>query len=216
MAKLTNYDGPSNEILAVADNYVNITSTADKTTHAALVTQIDGRDIIKAGNLFPSNDASAVGVVFHDVDVTDGPQVFPLLIKGFLNTAKLPVIPASAAKSALKDVQFLPIETITPELTAEQAEVAVGTDAGQFVGAVTLSTASFRDVATDLANWTISAGLTNMAAVSVMLSGDKLTAYITFEPSAAAVAGTVTAVPKAAAISTGVAPTTAVVVVTVA
>ena len=68
-------------------------------TYAGVVTE-DGRKIIKAGSIYPSNDASAVGIVFQDVDVTNGAKVEALMVAGHFYSDKLPVSPASAVVTA--------------------------------------------------------------------------------------------------------------------
>ena len=61
-----------------------------------------GRKIIKAGTVFPKNDASAEGVVFEDVDMTnDGKRPISVIIAGRVIEANLPVAVNEAAKTAL-------------------------------------------------------------------------------------------------------------------
>ena len=57
-------------VLVFPDHYVSVAHTFKK-DDAAAVTQ-DGRKIVKAGTLYPSNDSSAIGIVWADYDVTDG------------------------------------------------------------------------------------------------------------------------------------------------
>lgn len=62
----------------------------------------DGRKIIKAGTVFPANDASAEGVVFEDVDMTnDEKRPISVIIAGRVIEANLPVAIDESAKSAL-------------------------------------------------------------------------------------------------------------------
>lgn len=94
------------QILAFPDHYVSVARTFLKDDAAA--TTSDGRKIIKAGTIYPTNDAAAIGIVFNDVDVTDGDATGALLIHGFVKTAALPAQPQAAAKTALKQIEFLP------------------------------------------------------------------------------------------------------------
>ena len=94
------------QILVFPDHYVCVAHTFTKDDAAA--TAVDGRKIIKAGTVYPTNDASAKGIVFNDIDVTNGDVTGALLIHGFVKTAALPVAPAAAAKTALKQIEFLP------------------------------------------------------------------------------------------------------------
>ena len=74
----------------------------------AAATTVDGRKVIKAGTIYPTNDASAKGVVWADYDVTDGDVTGALIIHGFVKTAALPKAPAAEAKTALPMVAFMP------------------------------------------------------------------------------------------------------------
>lgn len=96
------------QILAFPDHYVCAAHTFLKDDTAAILQ--DGRKVIKAGTIYPKNDASAIGIVFNDMDVTDGDMTGAILIHGFIKTAALPAEPAEAAKTALKQVTFLPAE----------------------------------------------------------------------------------------------------------
>lgn len=60
-----------------------------------------GRKIVKAGTVYPANDATAIGIVFTDTDVTEGPQPGAVLIEAWILEGRLPVAPEAAAKTAL-------------------------------------------------------------------------------------------------------------------
>ena len=96
------------QILAFPDHYVCRAHTFLK-GDAAAITE-DGRKVIKAGTIYPTNDAKAIGVVFSDMDVTDGDMTGAILIHGFVKEAALPAVPAEEAKTALKQVTFLSAE----------------------------------------------------------------------------------------------------------
>lgn len=94
------------QILVFPDHYVCVAHTFEKDDAAAAT--VDGRKIIKAGTIYPANDATAIGIVFNDMDVTDGDATGAILVHGFVKTAALPAAPASAAKTALKMIEFMP------------------------------------------------------------------------------------------------------------
>lgn len=94
------------QILVFPDHYVCVAHTFEKDDAAAAT--VDGRKIIKAGTVYPTNDASAIGIVFSDMDVTDGDVTGAVLIHGFVKTAALPAAPAAEAKAALKMIEFMP------------------------------------------------------------------------------------------------------------
>lgn len=85
------------EILA-NDHYVAI--PYDCTALTALAQ--DG--VIKAGTMIPANDATAKGVLLHDVVLDENPNG-TIVIHGFIKKSKLPVEPAETV--ALSQVQFI-------------------------------------------------------------------------------------------------------------
>lgn len=97
------------QILAFPEPYVCVAHTFAKDDESA--TLVDGRKIIKAGTIYPKNDATAVGVVFNDYDVTDGDVSGAILIFGFVKTSALPAEPSVTAKPVLNMIKFLPVLT---------------------------------------------------------------------------------------------------------
>jgi hypothetical protein len=91
------------EILA-NDHYVAIPYTVPDT---GVVADANGKKTVPAGTVLPANDATAVGVLLHDTDVTYGAKTDAIVIHGFIKTAKLPVAPADTAKTALKQISFM-------------------------------------------------------------------------------------------------------------
>lgn len=65
-----------------------------------------GRKIVKAGTILPANDSTAEGILFTDVDVTEGPQPGALLVEGYVLEERLPVAPTADAKAALTKITF--------------------------------------------------------------------------------------------------------------
>ena len=63
-------------------------------------------DVIPAGTVIPSNDASAKGVLLSDVHLKENPNG-TIVVHGFIRADKLPAAPAETAKTALKLVQFV-------------------------------------------------------------------------------------------------------------
>ena len=94
------------QILVFPDHYVGVAHTFNKDDAAAVT--VDGRKVIKAGTIYPANDATAKGVVWADYDVTDGDVTGTLIIHGFVKTAALPAVPTTEAKAALPMIAFMP------------------------------------------------------------------------------------------------------------
>jgi len=66
----------------------------------------DGGKHVAMGTLFPANDATAIGILYEDVDVTGGDMPGSVVTAGTVYLDRLPVAPASAAKTALEGLGF--------------------------------------------------------------------------------------------------------------
>lgn len=65
-------------------------------------TEANGTKYVKMGTIFPSNNASAEGIVYEDVDVTTGNMPGSVVLKGVVYTDRLPVALVEAARTALE------------------------------------------------------------------------------------------------------------------
>lgn len=104
MPFITKTYGTPTGILMYPDEYQAHAQTFLTTDKTAV--DVEGRKIIKAGTIWPANDATAVGVVFYDVDITDGAATGALLFEGAIKASKLPEAPAADAKAALPRITF--------------------------------------------------------------------------------------------------------------
>lgn len=98
--------GNTKEILMFPDHYVAHAHTFLKDDAAAVA--VGGKKIIKAGTIYPANDATAKGVVMSDIDVTDGDQSGAIIVHGFIKQSAIPAAPTDEAKAALPMVKFFP------------------------------------------------------------------------------------------------------------
>lgn len=73
----------------------------------------EGGKYVKMGTVYPSNDGSAIGIVYEDVDVTTGNMPGSVVTKGIIYEDRLPVTLAAAAKTALTARGFTFIEAPT-------------------------------------------------------------------------------------------------------
>lgn len=85
------------------------------------VTAVDGRKVVKAGTIVPSNDAKARGVALQDYDVTDGERPVAAVYMGTVNVSKLPTAPDETAKTALPRITWY---TKTTAVAARSADPA--------------------------------------------------------------------------------------------
>lgn len=93
--KLTEYGAPAKQILAIPDHYVALGFKHNRATTGSegLATLVDGRYVVKAGTIYPANDATAIGVVLNDYDVTDGDAMMAVVMHGFIKKEALPEAP---------------------------------------------------------------------------------------------------------------------------
>lgn len=76
----------------------------------------DGAKVVKMGTPYPANDATAVGIVYEDVDVTTGNMPGSVVLKGVVYEDRLPVALEEAAKTALEAKGFTFV-TAAPTVT---------------------------------------------------------------------------------------------------
>ncbi|RKD22556.1 hypothetical protein BEP19_09855 [Ammoniphilus oxalaticus] len=71
-----------------------------------VVANAEGIKVVPAGTVYPANDETAIGILFNDVDVTQGPQPGAVLVEGYVLEERLPQAPTEEAKEAMKEVKF--------------------------------------------------------------------------------------------------------------
>lgn len=76
-------------------------------------TEANGTKYVKMGTPYPANDATAIGIVYEDVDVTTGNMPGSVVTKGVVYENRLAVTLASAAKTALEGLGFKFVEDTT-------------------------------------------------------------------------------------------------------
>lgn len=81
-------------------------SFTTKVLTAGVVANARGKKIVPAGTILPANDATAKGILLNDVDVTYGDAPGALIVEGYIISERLPVVPAAAAITALKEIKF--------------------------------------------------------------------------------------------------------------
>lgn len=222
--KQTVYGAPPVQILATPDHYVAIGYRHAKATSEVpgLAVLQEGRYVVKAGTIYPSNDSNAVGIILNDYDVTDGDAMLAVVVHGFIKTAALPAVPVANALAAMKQLTFVPIAgayTIGFETFADIDYAAGATEATSATLSVTLTDGmTFRDAATTKTNWTVTGEATTKVTVaSIALSADKKTATFTITTTVTAlVAGTITVLAGAACLSAGLPMSAAATIATVA
>ena len=79
-------------------------TTQSCTVTNAMGTTVDGRKIVKAGTVFPANDATALGLIVSDVDVTGGDAPAAYIDHGIVYSNRLPVAISGTAGPVLKGI----------------------------------------------------------------------------------------------------------------
>lgn len=67
----------------------------------------DGRTIVPAGAVIPANGATAKGILYENIDVTDGAAPGSVVVKGTVYADKLPAAIAEAAATALTGITVI-------------------------------------------------------------------------------------------------------------
>lgn len=81
--------------------------------HAQAITLTDGSKIVPMGAVVPANDATAKGILYEDVEITNGAAPGSLVTKGVIYESRLPAALASAAKTALTGITIKTVPTVT-------------------------------------------------------------------------------------------------------
>ena len=66
----------------------------------------NGKKIVKAGTVYRNEDGEAIGLVFDDVDVTNGPQPGAVMYEGWVYASKLPETVSEADKATMTGIHF--------------------------------------------------------------------------------------------------------------
>lgn len=161
--------GNKKEFLLTPDHYVAIAQTF--AVDDANIEVVDGRNIIKAGTIWPANNGTAKGILVHDVDVTDGPWNGSIIIHGFIKSEALPFLPSEEAAAALKQIYFT--------ATTDTDISTVSTIAHEANGAtvvVDVADTTFLAGCSNAANWDIDVGTTGLTLAGIVkTSGTRAT-----------------------------------------
>lgn len=82
--------------------YQNFTHQVDNTD---VVADANGKKIVKAGTVY-KKDGVAIGLVFSDVDVTNGPQPAAVMVEGYVLEARLPETITEEDKAKMTGIKF--------------------------------------------------------------------------------------------------------------
>lgn len=104
------FDGPNKGYGWAAGHFLVDDETCVRQTmtiaanHSQVVTRDDGRKVVPAGAVIPSNDGNALGILYEDIDVTNGAHIGSVVVAGTVLEDKLPAAIESAAEAVLTDI----------------------------------------------------------------------------------------------------------------
>lgn len=92
-----------NEVNFLASaKFQNFTEQVDDT---GITAGADGKKIVQAGTVY-KKDGKAIGLVFADVDVTNGPQPAAIMVEGYVIESRLPAEVSAADKATMTEIKF--------------------------------------------------------------------------------------------------------------
>lgn len=95
------------------DDEACLRETADiAQNHAQAVTR-NGRTIVPMGAVIPANGSTAKGILYEDIDVTDGAAPGSIVTRGVIYGDRLPAALESAAATALSGIKVETSPTVT-------------------------------------------------------------------------------------------------------
>ena len=107
------FDGPNRGYGWAAGHFLADDETCIRKTmtiaadHAQAVTRTDGRKVVPAGAVIPANGATAKGILFEDIDVTEGAKMGSVVTEGIVYGDRLPAALESAAATALTGIKVI-------------------------------------------------------------------------------------------------------------
>lgn len=124
----------------LVDDEACLRETADiAANHAQAVTR-NGRTIVPMGAVIPANGATAKGILYEDIDVTDGAAPGSIVTRGVIYGDRLPAALDSAAATALTGIKVATSPAvIRPTEFAKFANLSVVSEAGSVSGKTKLT-----------------------------------------------------------------------------
>lgn len=105
--------------LADAENCTRVTAQFDTTNNKGTVTTEGDAKWVKAGTMYPKNDSTATGIVYEDVDVSNGLAAGSIVIAGTVYEERLEAS-IEEAKSALTNIKFVKEPIVTRPADKEE------------------------------------------------------------------------------------------------
>lgn len=154
--------------------------------HAQVVTRADGTKIVPAGAVFPSNDGNAIGIVYEDIDVTNGAMPGSVITRGTIYGNLLPAALESAAATALTEIKVVTAypSIVRPLFNGAMITLTVQSIAGTAVGDTKITVSGYTPGAGESYKYKVG------DSAAVVAYGDDLSAWTTWDGSADITAAT--------------------------
>lgn len=144
--------------------------------HAQKVTR-NGRTIVPAGAVVPANGATAVGILYEDIDVTDGAAPGSIVTKGVIYGDRLPAPLAEAAASALTGITVKTAPAVVrPSIFSKFHVLDVASEAGTASGDTKLTVTGYTPDSGESYVYK-----TNASAAPTVKLGDDLTGWTAWD-----------------------------------
>lgn len=106
--------------LANNEDCTRVTMNFKDDGEAGIVTEVGTAKYVKAGTIYPKKESPAVGIVYEDVDVTNGEAAGSVVIAGTVYKDRLPDKELTEVEADLKNITFLDLPKVTrPDYKAE-------------------------------------------------------------------------------------------------
>jgi len=151
-------------------------TTTVATTHAQAVTR-NGRTIVPAGAVIPANGSTAIGILYEDIDVTDGAAPGSIVTKGTIYGDRLPAALESAAATALTGIKVKTSPAVVrPSVFGKFDTLTVESEAGTAAGDTKLTVAGHTPESGESYVYK-----TNATAAPTVKLGDDLTGWTAWD-----------------------------------
>lgn len=112
-SKVTSYEA---EVNFLESEIGLVTKTYTGSQAKAVVDETSGRKLIKAGTAYPSNDSSAIGIVFVTADMTDdAKKPISVMVAGRVFEDRVDIAEGAKTALAAKGITFVPTYIGTPD-----------------------------------------------------------------------------------------------------
>lgn len=116
-------------------------------SHSQAVTRADGTKYVPAGAVIPANGATAVGILYEDVDVSTGDMPGSIVVEGTIYEDRLPAALDSDAATALTGITVIATAPAIKRPTSFDKEalaaITVASEAGSGVGKTDVSVSGY-------------------------------------------------------------------------